>query len=112
MKALPFKSSPFGRASLACAFFNVLAFTAVFVFYQAPDVFLGFLKGLSFGTLQLIFIFGFFGFLIVVFVISFVGVILSVGSLYTREERPVLAVLGLILNGGPLLVVVLLRTLP
>ena len=109
MKSLPFKSSPFGRASLVCAFFNILAFAAVFIVYLAREFFL---KNLSFGTLQLIYVLGFFGFVIVIFVISFVGTILSVGSLYTREERPALAVLGLILNGGPFLVVVLLRTLP
>ena len=112
MKSLPFKSSPFCRASLICALFNVLAFSAVFIFYQAPEFFLGFLKGLGFGALQLIFLFGFFGFLIVVFVISLVGVVLAVGSLYTREERTVLAVLGLVINIVPLLGVVLLRTLP
>ena len=112
MSPLPFKSSPFGRASLVCAFFNVLVFTAVFLFYQAPGVFVVFLKNLSHGTLQIIFIFGFFGLLIVVFVVSLVGVILSVGSLYTREERPVLAVVGLILNIGPLVMVILMRALP
>lgn len=108
MKLLPFKSSPFGRASLLCALFNLLAFAAVYIVYLTPRFFL---ENLSPGTLQLIVIFGFFGFLIVVFVCSLVGVILSIGSLYTKEERPLLAVLGLILNGGPLLVVVLIRTL-
>ena len=111
MKPWPFKSSPFGRASLVCALLNILIFAVVSAFYLAPKVFLVFLKGLSLGTLQLIFIFGFFALLIVVFVISLVGVILSVGSLYTREERPVLAVLGLILNIVPLVMVVLMRTL-
>jgi hypothetical protein len=108
MKLLPLKSSPFSRASLFCALFNILAFAAVYVVYLAPRFFL---ENLSPGTLQIIFIFGFFGFLIVVFVFSLVGVVLSVGSLYTKEERPLLAVLGLILNAGPLLVVVLMRTL-
>jgi hypothetical protein len=110
MRSLPFKSSPFGRASLVCALFNVLAFAAVFLFYRAPGAFYVFLRNLSGGTLQLVLLFGFFGLLIVVFVFSLVGVILSVGSLYTREERPALAVIGLILNVGPLALVVLMRT--
>lgn len=109
MRSLPFKSSPFGRASLICALLNVLIFAIVSAFYRAPRAFLVFLKELSPGTLQLIFIFGFFGLLIVVFVISLVGVVLSVGSLYTREERPALAVAGLILNVGPLVMVILMR---
>jgi hypothetical protein len=112
MRSLPFKSSPFGRASLFCALLNVLAFAAVFLFYQAPGVFLVFLKNLSGGSLQLVFLFGFFGFLIVVFVFSLVGVILAIGSLYTKEERPALAVVGLIGNAGPLIYVVLMRALP
>lgn len=109
MRPLPFKSSPFGRASLVCALLNALAFAAVFVVYLFPKFFL---ENLSFGTVYLVALLGFFGFVVFVFVCSLVGVLLAFGSLYYREERRVLAVLSLIMNLGPLIVVVLLRTLP
>jgi hypothetical protein len=108
MKSSLFKTSFCGASSLLCGLVIVLAFACVYVVYLNFE-FIG--RHLDYGSMMLLSLFGFFGFVLLIFVISLTGLILAVLSFILREKRPVLAVLGLVLNASAFCMMVAIRFL-
>jgi hypothetical protein len=106
MKLSLFKQSSCAAGSLLSAFIILVACAIVLVIYLAFGILS---QTLSYGTLQLIVVLGFFVFVYLVLILSLLGVVLAGMSLLLREKRPLLAVLGLILNAGPLFLAILTR---
>jgi hypothetical protein len=100
-----FKSSPCSVASLIIALPFILSVAFGFVVFLAAS-----LKIFNSDTFYVIFMFGsivFMFWFVFVLILSLIGVILAAGGLFRREKRPLMAVLGLLLNGCPLILVVL-----
>src|SRR2546423_14401125 len=94
MKSGFFRSPACNVASLVLALPFILSVVLVLVVVVSLKELLVFLLG----PLFLLFI--------LVLPFSLMGALLAVVSLFRREKRPLMAVLGLILNGGPLLLAV------
>jgi hypothetical protein len=104
-----FKSSPCSGASLIVALPFLLSIILSVVFAFLVSLAAG-LKLVGSDTLYVIFMVGSMGFMfwfVIVLVVSLVGVILAAVGLFRREKRPLIAVLGLMLNGCPLILMVL-----
>jgi len=106
MKLQFFKSSPCSCVSLIFAFPFVLGVAFGLL------IFLGaYFKILNSDSFSVIFMVGSIGFMfwfILVLILSLAGLILAVLGLARREKRPLIAVLGLLLNGCPLILIVLI----
>lgn len=105
MKSGFFKSSPCGGASLIIALPFILGVAFGFVVFLA-----GALKLLGSDTFYAIFMLGSIAFMfwfIFVLICSLAGVIVAIVSLFRREKRPLVGMLGLILNGCPLILMLL-----
>src|SRR2546423_9616456 len=105
MKSGFFKSSPCSVASLMIAVPFILGVAFGFVVFLAAS--LGILDSDTFYVLFMLGSIGFMFWFIFVLVCSLAGVILAVVSFFRREKRPLMGVLGLMLNGGPLCLIVL-----
>jgi hypothetical protein len=100
-----FKSSPCSVASLIIALPFILSIALGFLVFLA-----GSLKLINSDTFYVIFMVGSMGFMfwfVIVLVSSLVGVILAAVSLYRKEKLPLIAMLGLMLNGCPLILMIL-----
>ena len=105
MKSDFYKSSPFSVASLVIALPFILGVAFGFVVFLAA-----LLRIFDSDTFYVFFMLGSFGFQywsLIVLVCSLAGVSLAVVSFFRREQRPLMAVLGLLLNGCPLCLMVL-----
>jgi hypothetical protein len=105
MKPGFFKSSPCGVASLIITLPFILGVAFGLVAFLAA-----WLKLLGSDTFYVIFMVGSIAFMFwftIVLVCSLAGVILAVVSFFRREPRPLMGVLGLILNGCPLILMIL-----
>ena len=100
------KSSRCSVASLIIALPFILAVVLGCVVFLAAS-----LKLLGSDTFNAIFMVGSIAFMfwfVLVLVCSLAGVILAVVALFRREKRPLMGVLGLILNGCPLILMILI----
>jgi hypothetical protein len=105
MKLDFFKSSPCRVVSLIIALPFILGVAFGFIVFLAAS-----LKLLGSDAFYAIFMLGSMGFMfwfVLVLICSLAGVILAVVSLFRREKRPLMGVLGLILNGCPLILGIL-----
>lgn len=104
MKSSLFKRSPCAALSLLSAILIILAYVVAFGVSLIENK-------LAPGTQMLLGLLIFIGFVFVVLPLSLAGAILAIVSLFRREERPVLAVFSLIVNGSSSVFIVLLRAL-
>lgn len=101
-----FKTSFCGASSVLVGLIIVLAFAFVYALYLNFEVIA---KHLDFGTLTLLGVFGFIGFVFLIMGLSFVGLILAILSFILREKRPWLGLLGLLFNGSAFFWMVIIR---
>jgi hypothetical protein len=87
-------------------FLIVLAFAFVYVLYLNIEFIV---KHLDYGTMYLLSVLGFFGFVFLIMGLSFVGLILAILSFILREKRPWLGLLGLLFNGIAFFLMVMVR---
>ena len=105
MKLDSFKSSPCSLASLIFSLPFILSLVFGFVVFLAA-----YLKILSSDAFYVTFMVGSMAFafwFVIVLICSLVGVMLALAGLFRKEKRPLLAVLGLIVNGCPLVLGIL-----
>ena len=101
-----FKTSFCGASSVLVGFLIVLAFAFVYVLYLNIEFIV---KHLDYGTMYLLSVLGFFGFVFLIMGLSFVGLILAILSFILREKRPWLGLLGLLFNGIAFFLMVMVR---
>jgi hypothetical protein len=105
MKLDSFKSSPCSLASLIFPLPFILGL--VFGFVVLLAVYLKLLGSDAFYVTFMVGSMAFAFWFVIVLICSLVGVMLALAGLFRKEKRPLLAVLGVIVNGCPLILGIL-----